>query len=408
MTAIRNIAALLALADEAHDPARRAEALLWQLRLLNALGDHTGKLSLADEVIQTARVVKQIGLEAQALCLKAAALTRLGEAAAQQTVEEAIACGRVAADEWVIAYASGMLALHESYAGDYARAAQLWTEVFDMVKRSGDRTLESRALSNLGAAYQYLGQYVQARTYLEQGIALCELIGDRRSHAYNVVNLGGVMLLSGDPQSAKKMFEQGLAEAIELNDENLRAGEFGELGGLAVMIGDYAAATQLLEEARQAHAQMELVAHVMENTALLAKCALAEGRQEEARESGGQVWNYLQVHGATAMYEAVPTYLTLIEVFEALAESSRASEDVSTVKSMVEVAYELVAARAEKISEPIWRQSFLQNVPSNRAVVERWQRLTHGCEALNKASEDHTFANKYQTRVCLGSATQHA
>ncbi len=370
-----DITALRNLAEELDNRAWRAEAEVCQLQYLNAIGDYPAMLPLADEVIQTARVVERPGLEAHALCLKAAALTRLGDPAAPQTAEAAVACGHAAADEWAIAYASGMVALHEAYAGDYARAAQLWTEVFDMVRRGGDRTLESRALSNLGAAYQYLGQYDQAQAYLEQGIALCDLIGDRRSHAYNVVNLGGVMLLSGDLHSAKKLFEQGLSEAIAVGDDSLRAGIRWELGRLAELSGDYAGATHYLEEALQTYVDMEMSARSMETTALVAKCALGQGQVDAARRDANQVWAYLQEHGSAAMDEALLTYLSLADVFQTLAESAQTSGDTSTVRAIIEAAYELVMARARKISDPAWRQSFLENVPSNRAVVERWQQL---------------------------------
>lgn len=372
-----DIAALSSLADETHNPVWQAETLVCRLKLLNATGEHAGIPSLADEVIRAARAAGQLGFEAHALCLKAAALTRLGEATAQQTAEEAVACGRAAKDEWAVAYASGMLALHAAYAGDYAQAAHLWGEVFEMVRRSGDRALESRALSNLGAAYQYLGQYEQARAYLEQGLALCDLIGDRRCHAYNVVNLGGVLMLSGDLQAARPLFEQGLAEALAVEDTDLRAGLLWEFGRISVMAGDYATAILYLNEARQLYAEMETIARVMETDALLAKCALEQHRPGEARALAGQVWDHVQKHGSIAMDEALPTYLTLAEVFEGFATQTMMAEDEASARAILEAANQLVTARAAAISDPAWRQSFLENVPSNRALIERWQRLRH-------------------------------
>ena len=46
-----------------------------------------------------------------------------------------------------------------------------------------------------------------------------------------------------------------------------------------------------------------------------------------------------------------------------------------TAWAIIEAAHELVMARAEKISDPLWRRTFLENVPSNRAVVERWRGI---------------------------------
>jgi len=370
-----DIAALLALAEEADSQAWRAEALLCRLQHLNAIGAYPEMPPLADDVMARAQAAGRPELKARALCLKAAALTRLGEPAARQTAEEAVACSRAAADEWAIAYAAGMLALHEAYAGDYGRAAQFWLQVLELVQRSGDRTLESRALSNLGAAYQYLGLFDDAQRYLEKGVALCELIGDRHSHAYNVVNLGGVMLLCGDLGAAKRLFEQGLSEATAVEDACLRAGELWDLGRLAAISGDYGSAIQYLAEARQIYTELGMTARSMETMALFAKCALGQNRLEDARHDAGQAWSYLQEHGTTGMDEALPTHLALAEVFETLAASTPAEAEDPTVRAIIEAGYELVMARAARISDPRWQQSFLDNVPSNRAMVERWQRI---------------------------------
>jgi DNA-binding SARP family transcriptional activator/tetratricopeptide (TPR) repeat protein len=362
-----DIAALLSLAEMCDNPAWRAEALLCQLRYFNAVGDYPKMLPLADVAIAAAQGADAQGPQARALCLKAAALTRLGEPSARETAEEAVACGRAAGDEWASAYATGMLALHAAYVGDYAHAAQAWGEVLDMVRRSGDYTLESRALSNLGAAYQYLGRFDEARRYLEAGIALCDLVGDRHSRAYNVVNLGGVMLLCGDP-AAKSLFEHGLIEATALDDASLRAGMLWDLGWLTEMAGEYEHAIAYLENARQSYADLGMLARQMETDARLAKCAVGQGHMGAARERALTVWDYLREHGAVAMDEALPTYLALAEVFEALG-------DDAMTQSVIVAGYELVMTRAAQISDSLWRQSFLENVPSNQAVVARWRRI---------------------------------
>ena len=31
--------------------------------------------------------------------------------------------------------------------------------------------------------------------------------------------------------------------------------------------------------------------------------------------------------------------------------------------------------RAEKISDPEWRKSFLENIPEHRALVDMWERM---------------------------------
>ena len=369
-----DIAALLAIADAAANPAWRAEALLRQLKNLNARGEYAAMAPAADTVVAAAQAAHQPSIEARALCLKAAALTRLGAPASRPTAEWALARARAASDEWAIAYALGMLALHEAYAGDYGRAAELWTDVYELVRHGGDRALEARALSNLGAAYQYLGQFEQARHYLEQGLVLCDLIGDRHGHAYIVGNLGGVMLLSGDLAAAKPLLEQGLSEAQLVDDAALCAANQWELGHLAELLGDHTNAARHLHEAHRIDTELGLTARVIESKALLAKCALHQGRHADALEAAGQVWAYLHDHGAATMDEAVLTYLAIADVCAALAHDPTVPPFAIPMPAIIRAGYELVMARAERISDPAWRRSFLEKVPSNRAMIERWGR----------------------------------
>lgn len=365
-----DISAMLELAQACGNQVWRAEALCCHLRFLNALGDYPAVLKLADEASTAARVAASPGLEARVLSLKAAAQTRLGDPAAHQTARLALA--QAGEDEWATAFATGILALHEAYAGDYAGAAHLWERVLDMVRRGGDRALESRALSNLGAAYQYLGLFGEAQKVLEAGMALCDLIGDRHSHAYQVINLAGVKLLSGDLPAAEPLFYQALREATAVDDTNLAAGVRWELGALAERTGDHDGAAQHLRAARQVFAEHGMLARVVETDALLAQCALGQGRTEEARHLAGQVWNYLQERGTTAMDEAVSTYLALDRVFQTPAQGAQRPSDARPTHAIVEAGHALVMARMARISDPLWQRSFLDNVPANREMVRRW------------------------------------
>jgi len=365
-----DIAALLEMARQDDNQAWLAEALYKHLRYLNAVGDFPGMLAVADDVIRAAHIAGNPDLEARALTSKAVAQTRLDDPEAQQTAEAALAQAQVAGDGWAIAYATGLVALYHAYAGDFAGSAQLWASVLGMVRCGGDRSLQSRVLSNLGAAYQYLGLFEEATRHLEEGVELCDLIGDRHSHAYNVVNLAGVKLLSGDLEAATQLFDQALTEATAVDDHGLVAGVLWELGSRAVAMGDYDAAVHHLQMARQTFTMSGMTARVMETEALLAKCALAQGRAEEAQQTADQVWRHLQEHGVAAMDEAVSTYLTLASVFEHLANSMRAQKHDQTAAAIRRAGYALVVERAAKISNPLWRHSFLYNVPSNRAMVE--------------------------------------
>jgi len=57
----------------------------------------------------------------------------------------------------------------------------------------------------------------------------------------------------------------------------------------------------------------------------------------------------------------------LAEVLEALGEEQAARE-------ALESGHQALMEKADSIGRPEWRQSFLENVPENRALMEIWER----------------------------------
>ncbi len=61
------------------------------------------------------------------------------------------------------------------------------------------------------------------------------------------------------------------------------------------------------------------------------------------------------------------TYLHCAEVFEALGERENC-------QAVLDLAHRLFMEMADQIDVPEWRQSFLENIPENRALMEMWER----------------------------------
>ena len=60
-------------------------------------------------------------------------------------------------------------------------------------------------------------------------------------------------------------------------------------------------------------------------------------------------------------------YHTCAETFDALGEDDNAL-------AVIEFGYKALMDVAQKINVPAWRQSFLENVPDHRAIMEMWER----------------------------------
>ena len=135
--------------------------------------------------------------------------------------------------------------------------------------------------------------------------------------------------------------------------------------------GDAAGAARQFGEAHEGFSRAGALANALECTAGLARCALAQGQLDSARQAAAEVWQYLADHGPAGLELPALAYLTCVEVFEAL-------EEPEPARAALAAGYREVMARAEKISDPEWRQSFLDNVPEHRALVAQWERSQAG------------------------------
>jgi tetratricopeptide (TPR) repeat protein len=139
------------------------------------------------------------------------------------------------------------------------------------------------------------------------------------------------------------------------------------LGYIEEQAGDYAEGLCYLTAARDELRDMGRNASAAEALAALGRCALAQGRLEEAHQAAIEVWDYVQVHGTEAMELPSKVYLSVADIFDALDEpiNSRAA---------VEAGHRELLAWADKIGNSEWRRSFLENVDENRALVELWEK----------------------------------
>jgi predicted ATPase len=314
-----------------------------------------------------ARVASVPG-ELRALGLKTGALSRLGEmSAAIQTAEEILARANSEESGTTLAGALNFVAIHFQEANDLARSTKVMLQVIQMARNCGDRFNEAMAAGNLGFNYILFGMYKQARATLEQALTLHAAIGNQRLRAYAQQNLGLALCLSGDRLLARQVEEQALNEAIAQRDRFLKASCLYYLGLIIEQSGDPAGAARFFAQAQVEFSEINYRTHTLDPTAGLARCAFAQGLLEEAQQHTAQVWKHLSEHGTTGMEFPTQTYLTVVDIMDGL-------RDQETARLALEEGYRELMERADKISEPEWRKSFLENVEAHRTMVEMWER----------------------------------
>lgn len=360
---------LLELAKGFDDDNRLAEVYHRQGNYYRLTGDNREARRVAEEALAAARRAGNPTIEVEALSLLAQAEARVGETEeAIRTAEEALRKARELGDRPTLALVLHRAAFSYIESGEISRSVVLQTEQIEIDRRLGNRAREGSGLANLGTDYLGLAMYKQARVTLEQALQIAEALGSRRLRAYGLLNLAGVYWLSGDIRTGLRLIEQSLSEVTASGDQWGRAGALEGWGLGLEDSGDFAGAERRHVEAKETFMSVGAVAGAYEATAGLARCALAQGRLDEARHHVTELWNYLQEHGAENMDSNARVYPTCADIFDALG-------DVEKSRAAIEAGYRDLMRSAEKISSPEWRKSFLENNRFNRSMVEMWERL---------------------------------
>lgn len=371
-----DITALLALAHEIGDDTHLSEACFHQGSHYHSLGDDRAALQAFDSALQAAQRAGNGKLWVSVLGLKTVSLTRLGDLpAAARVAEELLSMGPDRVDPATRARAYINISIYYLMLGDHARAVQVLKQQIEIQHREKDRAAEAVGLANLGYAYVQLGQYGLGRAALEQSLELGQSIGAERSNAYNRLNLGLAYCRLGSLQAANQILQQSLAQLRQLGDEYGGAISLAYLGLNLEQFQDWERARRYFEDARQLLNVNNMPAYALEATAGLARCALALGNLTSAQAYTSEVWSYLEQHGVEGMEFPVLAYLTCVQVFAALNISEKSL-------AALKAGYHELVQRADRISDPAWRLSYLTQVPEHRTLLTLWSARSPGPEAM--------------------------
>ena len=361
--------ALVALAQELDDDSRLADAYSRQAYFISITGDEQKALELYEAALAAARRADNIETEALTLSLMTVCQTRLGDLdQAASIAGEALKRAQELDNDKKKAMILTNVAILYTESGDFARGAQLLNQQLEICQRTGNRLGEAIGLSNLGYDYIFMGLYPSGQAALEKSLQLFESIGARHWKSFAQLNLGITYLRCGDSHAARQNLEKATSELIKTGDAFAQAVNQSYLGLTLEQSGDVSGAMECFTKARSILGEIRMPSYANDALAGLARCNLAMGYTDKAQQCGIQVCDYLKQHGSKGMEFPILAYQTCADIFEAL-------DDTQNTFVMVRSGYLDLMERAGKISDLTWRQSFLENVPEHRALIERWERL---------------------------------
>jgi eukaryotic-like serine/threonine-protein kinase len=303
-----------------------------------------------------------MGAAVSAVARLAGSLLHDGQHALAEALIEEInrVAGPVAERDYGVA--ARLYALHASRAlcyGDPAASLQFTELSIPSFAFTGDRRNACLGRVNAAHAMLQLGDPRQAEVALRSALADAERMGLHNVSALARQNLGPALGRQGKIAAALSI-EQEAVETFATQENRRQEGRArAYLAEILAQSGDLEAAE------REAHRAAQRVATIPPlrafALAVLSQILLARGSDAAALDAAREGLDLLI---ATGGMEEGESLLRLV-----YAESLAAVGHEAAAVDAIDVAHQRLHARAARISDPAWRQSFSERVPSNARTL---------------------------------------
>jgi len=294
--------------------------------------------------------------------------------AARIYAENALPLARKANDKRGEGNVSSVMGLINLKQGNYFLAYQNLRSYLAIAKQINDQEREINARFNLSVPLTQLGQYQSARDHLTKCIEITEKSGDVSSKSSALVNLAWVYSLERNWQTSIDLAGKGISIKQELGQIEAAAEGYHWLGNSRFGAGDLKGAFDSYSQAASLREELNLPHLEIESIAGLAIVKLEEQDLASALTYVEKILDYLEA-GNTLIrgWEPFTVYWRCYQVL-------KVNQDPRADQVLVE-AYHLLMGQAEKIPDPVFRESYLRVPPGHAEIQRAWEGLGSGNSA---------------------------
>ncbi|MBI1743484.1 tetratricopeptide repeat protein [Candidatus Acetothermia bacterium] len=285
--------------------------------------------------------------------------------------------------------------------GRYDESLRYYQEGLEIAKEIGNRYNQGGALVGIGLSFWSLGRYDEALRHQQQALEIRREILDRRDQGHSLLNVGNIYRTLGKYDEARRSLEESLEIRREIGDREGQATSLANLGLVYHGMAQYEDALSTLRQALEISRKIGRRWGIGFSLNIMGDAYLGLGRYAEALTHYEQARALFEEMGEKPMQLVCLSaegmaYLGLNELERALTASSQAiqmleaGESCSTPQEIqfnhfhvlwaqgrheealkyLQMAYDAVMQRAERLSDAELRESFLKNVTLNREIVE--------------------------------------
>ncbi len=244
--------------------------------------------------------------------------------------------------------------------GDFAAAVTLADELIRGLTDLGDVRNVAMHRSNQGVALNAMGAYSEAETKLRAALEAAEPLGLARALCAIQQNLGFSLAHTGRLEEAQVLLSRSIRESILQRNRRLEAGARVYLAIAAL----YARKLEIADaEARAAAEAMGMNSVGIYALGALALSEIMRGRTDDAARTVERAIAALDANGGHIEEGEGITRLAYAEVMVARGDEAGARRALTVAKERLE-------ARANLITKPEWRRSFLESVPEHKRTMD--------------------------------------
>ncbi|HEX2488740.1 MAG TPA: tetratricopeptide repeat protein [Blastocatellia bacterium] len=252
--------------------------------------------------------------------------------------------------------------------GNYQQALEAYQEVLRIRREIGQRSLEGGALGDIGDVYLFLGLYEESLELHLRSLEINEEVNYKYGQTWCHHDMGVIHFNMGNLRDARQELELAVSLAEEIQARNLIVLSKNDLSVVLRELGDRESLETSLKLAREASElaeKVELVFGQIAGASNLARAYLRLGDPASAKEHSQWAIALLERHGAAEVLEE--------EIFFNHAEILNVSGETEDAKEYLKRAYDEVIDKANRINDQIIRNSFLENVRVNRAIITAYR-----------------------------------
>jgi len=351
----------LALAQK--NIARQLETGNRRLLLATNLGEYPSAIDTGQKMLALARQSDQPLWEARTLTNLGITYWRQGNyAKARECMQQARHSKGTAADPQLKATSLNYLGLIHTQISEYEQARQDYQQALEIYRTIGDKGGEAGCANNLGLLESSLGRYEQAEQYYNQALSICHTIGDRLREGISLNTLGQVHTILGNYELAQEQLYHSLAIREAIGDRRGEAFCLHDLGQLYLAGNQPQKAIKTFQAACHLRQQLGETGNYVASLAASGQAYLAGDNLDAARQCLKEALKYLQNGAGSGEYPTQNIWWVHAQVCRARGKTDQANQSLRR-------AFELVKSKADQISTPEMRRSYLENVRVNAAII---------------------------------------